>query len=106
MGGGVSLGVFSGSSLTEALKLLLLFGQDKEGNPYDDIIVDGMSGASAGAVALTIMLRSLMDYTSMLKIYNLKKENHEPLISEDSLLKEIALDYFDGDLNKIPEHKN
>jgi len=105
MGGGVSLGVFSGSSLTEALKLLLLFGQDKEGNPYDDIIVDGMSGASAGAVALTIMLRSLMDYTSMLKIYNLKKENHEPLISEDSLLKEIALDYFDGDLNKIPEHK-
>lgn len=105
MGGGVSLGVFSGSSLTEALKLLLLFGQDKEGNPYDDIIVDGMSGASAGAVALTIMLRSLMDYKSMLNIYNDKKEDNESAISERSLLNEIASDYFNGDFNKIPEHK-
>lgn len=105
MGGGVSLGVFSGSSLTEALKLLLLFGQDKKGNPYEDIIVDGMSGASAGAVALTIMLRSLIDYKSMMKIYNLKKDTDEPAISDDSLLQEIADDYFNGDQNKIPKHK-
>lgn len=105
MGGGVSLGVFSGSSLTEALKLLLLFGQDKEGNPYDDIIVDGMSGASAGAIALTIMLRSLMDYESMLNIYNEKKEQNEPEISKDSLLQEIANDYFNGNSNKIPNQK-
>ena len=32
MGGGVSLGSFSGSSLTEALKLLILYGKDENGN--------------------------------------------------------------------------
>ena len=57
MGGGVSLGSFSGAALTEALKLLVLFGKDKSGKDYDEVIVDGMSGASAGAIALTIMLK-------------------------------------------------
>ncbi len=103
MGGGVSLGVFSGSSLTEALKLLLLFGQDKKGNPYDNIVVDGMSGASAGAIALTIMLKSLMDYKSMMKIYN--ENNPENTINEASLLKEVANDYFNRKVEKIPKEK-
>lgn len=68
MGGGVSLGSYSGAGLTEALKLLLLYGQDKEGKAYDEIIVDGMSGASAGAISLGILLRCLVDYESMMKI--------------------------------------
>ena len=60
MGGGVSLGSFSGAALTEALKLLVLFGKDKSGKDYDEVIVDGMSGASAGAIALIIMLKYLL----------------------------------------------
>ncbi len=63
MGGGVSLGSFSGAALTEILKALVLHGQDRDGNPYDKIVLDSMSGASAGAIALAILLRSLMDYT-------------------------------------------
>ena len=66
MGGGVSLGAFSGAALTEALKLLVLFGRDKYGNKYDDVILDGMSGASAGSVSLAIMIRCLIDYKSIM----------------------------------------
>ncbi len=67
MGGGVSMGTFSGAALTESLKLLLLYGQDEDGVPYDHVVVDCMSGASAGAIALGIMLRALLDYESVLK---------------------------------------
>lgn len=103
MGGGVSLGSFSGSALTEALKLLILYGQDADGNKYDDIVVDGMSGASAGAIALTVMLKSLIDYKSMLYLLD--------GVTDESLLKEISLSYFNGndskanDFDKIEELK-
>lgn len=99
MGGGVSLGSFSGSALTEALKLLILYGKDSEGNPYDEVIVDGMSGASAGAIALTIMLRCLIDYKSMLVLVGKK-------VSEEDLINELAKDYFNNDSSKVTEHKN
>ena len=62
MGGGVSLGAFSGSALTEALKLLLIEGLDDEGRRYTHIELDSMSGASAGAVSLAIMLSCLLNY--------------------------------------------
>lgn len=97
MGGGVSLGSFSGSSLTEALKLLILYGQDEDGNPYDDVIVDGMSGASAGAIALTIMLKCLIDYQSMMPLYDSK-------LSVSDLLQELAEDYFDGNTALVEKH--
>ncbi|MFD0990476.1 patatin-like phospholipase family protein [Mariniflexile jejuense] len=99
MGGGVSLGSFSGSALTEALKLLILYGQDRNGKKYDKVIVDGMSGASAGAIALTIMLKSLIDYKSMLK--KLLKG-----VDEDILINEIASDYFGNDDKLAKEHPN
>ena len=67
MGGGVSLGSFSGAALTEILKAFILYGQDKEGNPYDRIVLDSMSGASAGAIALAILLRTLLDYESIVE---------------------------------------
>lgn len=67
MGGGVSLGSYSGAALTEALKLLVLYGQDYEGNSYESVEVDGMSGASAGSIALAIMMRCLIDYKTLLK---------------------------------------
>ncbi len=62
MGGGVSLGAFSGSALTEALKLLLVGALDDEGRRYTGIELDSMSGASAGAVSLCIMLSCLLNY--------------------------------------------
>lgn len=56
MGGGVSLGAFSGSALTEAIKLALL--RIVEGNaPYRKVVVDVFSGASAGSLSLAVMLR-------------------------------------------------
>ncbi|PHN00825.1 hypothetical protein CRP01_40275 [Flavilitoribacter nigricans DSM 23189 = NBRC 102662] len=67
MGGGVSLGTFSGAALTEILKLFILYGRDKTGEPYDRIVVDSFSGASAGAISLAILMRSLLDYRSVMK---------------------------------------
>lgn len=62
MGGGVSLGAFSGAALTEALKLLLVDGRDDTGQKYDTIELDCISGASAGAISLCIMISCLMNY--------------------------------------------
>ncbi len=98
MGGGVSLGSFSGSALTEALKLLVLYGKDKDQNSYEKVIVDGMSGASAGAIALTIMLKCLIDYRSMMPLYN-------KTLTEEDLLNEIIKDYFDGEIDKANAFK-
>ncbi len=66
MGGGVSLGSFSGAALTEILKLLVLYGRDRNGDPYEEVILDSMSGSSAGAISLAILMRSLLDYPSTL----------------------------------------
>ncbi len=63
MGGGASLGTFSGAALSEVLKLVLLRGIDRDGQPYDRVVVDVFSGASAGAMALAVMLRSLVHRT-------------------------------------------
>lgn len=71
MGGGVSLGTFSGAALSEAIKQQLVYGQyntgevDAEGKPifkaYDQVEIDVFSGASAGAISLAIMLRILVN---------------------------------------------
>ena len=71
MGGGVSLGTFSGAALSEAIKQQLVYGQydtgeqDEQGEPifkpYDLVEVDVFSGASAGAISLAIMLRVLVN---------------------------------------------
>ena len=58
MGGGVSLGAFSGSALTEAIKLALLRIVKKQAD-YDEVEIDVFSGASAGSLALAVMLRAL-----------------------------------------------
>ncbi len=67
MGGGVSLGSFSGAGLSEAIKQAVLHAgyvtTDNEGKNiftnYDTVVVDVFSGASAGSMALAIMLRGL-----------------------------------------------
>ncbi|MFK7795856.1 MAG: patatin-like phospholipase family protein [Aureispira sp.] len=71
MGGGVSLGTFSGAALSEAIKQQLVYGQydtgevDEQGQPifqsYDKVEIDVFSGASAGAISLAIMLRVLVN---------------------------------------------
>jgi len=63
MGGGVSLGAFSGAALTEAIKLALLrIAEAKLRNEplmYDRVEVDVFCGASAGSLSLAVMLRAL-----------------------------------------------
>ncbi|GAA3513532.1 hypothetical protein GCM10022393_29160 [Aquimarina addita] len=98
MGGGVSLGSFSGSALTEALKLLIIYGKDGNKKAYDKVIVDGMSGASAGAIALTIMLKCLIDYRSMIPLYS-------DTLTEGHLLDEIIKDYFEGNKEKAKKYE-
>lgn len=71
MGGGVSLGAFSGAALTEAMKLAILRAtyivddpaDPRHGQrvPYDRVVIDVFSGASAGALSLVLMLRSLAE---------------------------------------------
>ncbi|HSH46103.1 MAG TPA: patatin-like phospholipase family protein [Longimicrobiales bacterium] len=71
MGGGVSLGAFSGAALTEAMKLALVRARYRVTDPqdprvgsdvpYDRIVVDVFSGASAGALSLVLMLRALAE---------------------------------------------
>ncbi|WP_430815294.1 patatin-like phospholipase family protein [Carboxylicivirga sp. RSCT41] len=60
MGGGVSLGTFSGAALTEAIKLAILHAKDEKGKAYDSVEVDVFSGASAGSMSLGVMLRGLL----------------------------------------------
>lgn len=62
MGGGVSLGTFSGGALTQTIKLLFVNNliNKLEGKAYyDKIVIDAFSGASAGALALALMLRTM-----------------------------------------------
>lgn len=63
MGGGTSQGTFSGVALTEALKLLVLYGGEG-GGPCADLRIDSAAGASAGSVAVAILLRSLVQPVS------------------------------------------
>ena len=62
MGGGVSLGTFSGAALTQAIKLLVI--ESYYHQKYNKITIDAFSGASAGAMSLGIMLRGLALYNS------------------------------------------
>lgn len=61
MGGGVSLGTFCGAALTQAIKLVLVYGRDRQRQPYERVEIDVFSGASAGALSLCGMLRSLAE---------------------------------------------
>ena len=82
MGGGVSLGTFSGAALSEAIKQLIVFGRyktdQKDANGqaiyknYDHIEIDVFSGASAGAISLGIMLRVLTNHRDKFKLLGYK----------------------------------
>lgn len=93
MGGGVSLGTFSGAALTEALKLLVLHGKDTKGDAYESVEVDGMSGASAGSIALAIMMRCLIDYRSLLPKLIDKEITGDESYSENEIEERIIKTY-------------
>lgn len=63
MGGGVSLGAFSGGALSEVIKQAILHGSykvsDNKWEQYEQVEVDVFSGASAGSMSLAIMLRGM-----------------------------------------------
>lgn len=67
MGGGVSLGTFSGAALAESIKQAVLRAGyiDGEGKfqQYNEVIIDVFAGASAGSMSLAIMLRGLAHQT-------------------------------------------
>lgn len=68
MGGGVSLGTFSGAALSEAIKAAVLgagYTDPDTGKRvrYSRVVVDVFSGASAGAMSLAVMLRALAHRT-------------------------------------------
>jgi hypothetical protein len=71
-----------GAALTEILRALVLHGQDRDGTPYERVVLDSMSGASAGAIALAILMRSLMDYkavaATIVKKYRLEEKEDSP----------------------------
>lgn len=91
MGGGVSLGTFSGAALSEAIKLAILHGGyyqtnergEQQFHTYDKVEIDVFSGASAGSMSLAIMLRGLAHQTEeewenaikALDAQNINKEN-------------------------------
>lgn len=70
MGGGVSLGTFSGAALTEALKTLMITAYTSKTKKYDDVVIDVFSGASAGSIALGIMIRMMVGYDDKLLLLN------------------------------------
>ena len=82
MGGGVSLGTFSGAALSETIKQQIVYGQydtgkkDQQGNviyaAYERIEIDVFSGASAGAISLAIMLRVLVNPRDKFKFLGFK----------------------------------
>lgn len=61
LGGAVSLGTFTGAAVAQALKLAILRARPKGGTErYDRVVVDVLSGASAGAMSLALLLRALV----------------------------------------------
>lgn len=88
MGGGVSLGTYSGAALSEAIKLLILHGgyhEDEQFKEYEDIEIDVFSGASAGSMALAVMIRGL--------VYQTDEELKEAELQLRKELKEKSLDF-------------
>lgn len=85
MGGGVSLGTYSGAALSEAIKLLILhagYYEDGGFNEYDDIEIDVFSGASAGSMALAVMMRGLV-YQSDEELEEAEKQLRHELKSQN-----------------------
>ncbi|NIR30309.1 MAG: hypothetical protein GWN84_13560 [Gammaproteobacteria bacterium] len=60
MGGGVSLGTFSGGALAEVVRLLARTGATREDGEKIEPKIDVMAGASAGSLTLAILFAELL----------------------------------------------
>ena len=93
MGGGVSLGTFSGAALTESIKQLIIFGGFKDPKTgkwrkYSEIEIDVFSGASAGAISLAIMLRMFCNYEDKLNLLR-KTKRFKHCKTDEKVMSEI-----------------
>lgn len=88
MGGGVSLGAFSGAALSQAIKLALYHAYCEDG--YDVVSIDVFSGASAGAMSLGLMLRELAGTPATATLRN------DPAVTEP-----LKRDFGDAILNRL-----
>jgi predicted acylesterase/phospholipase RssA len=93
MGGGVSLGTFSGAALTESIKQLIIFGGFKDPKTnrwrkYGEVEIDVFSGASAGAISLAIMLRMFCHYEDKLKLLR-KTKRFKHCKTDEKVMSEI-----------------
>lgn len=93
MGGGVSLGTFSGASLSEAVKLAVLHAghladenDPRSWTPYDRVVIDVFSGASAGALSLAVMLRSLLYATAEQRSRATDRLKADPVVGDFAAL--------------------
>ena len=113
VGGGVSLGSFSSSALTETLKQLLLYSQYNTGQkdaagspimqPYETVEVDVLTGASAGAISLGVFLRTLVNHRDKYKLlgydnYMLMREK-----MEQKLLMQHGQAAYNVKVNNLPK---
>ncbi len=89
MGGGVSLGTFSGSALTECIKEFIVFNPDKE------VEIDVFSGASAGAISLAAMLRIMASFEDKLPLLRKMEEFREVPDIERALMEKLTQQYGD-----------
>lgn len=87
MGGGVSLGTFSGSALTECIKEFIVFHPDKE------IEIDVFSGASAGAISLAVMLRIMASFEDKLPLLKEMDEFKDAPDIRQALLDKLKEQY-------------
>lgn len=91
MGGGVSLGSFSGGALGEALRLLEGFPATRSdgGGPAQPLVpkIDVVTGASAGSMTLGIMLRQLLAGRGAGQVASLMRE---------SWVEGVGIDYRDA----------
>jgi len=92
MGGGVSLGTFSGAALSETIKQAVLragYHSNDNGEEvfqeYDKVVIDVFAGASAGSMSLAIMLRGLAHQTPEERIRAENMLRSDPAINFDTL---------------------
>lgn len=102
MGGGVSLGTFSGAALAETIKQQLVYGQYNTGEldatgqpifqPYERIEIDVLSGASAGAISLALLLRVLSNPKDQYRLLGYRTYEDLKTALEKQLLQQFGSD--------------
>jgi len=106
MGGGVSLGTFSGAALSETIKQAILHAgyYEQKGDQdvfikYDKVVIDVFAGASAGSMSLSIMLRGLCHQTeeelknaktTLIADTSIEFEKLNPEIQKDLIVAQVV----------------